>query len=123
MLELLVDAFGQIVALHHQLYAAGAVLQFDEGDLAHHALGQHATGQSKHFIHLRQGLGIILRKAPVQFSRIAVGPEIVRIGDGIRLQRMQFFAPLGDQAVFFLRAVGARVLLVLFAHAYLPVTA
>ncbi len=91
-----------MIPLQHQLYAATAVLQPDKCDLAHHTLGHHATGQREFFIDIRQGLGIIIGKPLVQVSGVGIGPEIVRIGVGFGLERMQFFTALVDQAVFIL---------------------
>jgi len=77
--ELLKNALGQLVALHHQLDGAAAILQSNKCDFAHHALGHHAAGDTKLFLDLGQLLTFHCTETVVQGSRRGIFTEIVRI--------------------------------------------
>ena len=100
MLELLIQAFGKIVTLHHELHIATAILDFDKGNFAHHAFGHHAAGQRECFIHPGQCLDVVIRKPLVQFSSVGIGLKIVGVGNGFRFKCVQLLPPFRDQAIF-----------------------
>jgi hypothetical protein len=114
------------VRLREHLDRARDVLDLDEADFALPAPRHDAARDADATIDFRQrfsgpffGIGVFA----LQIARECVGAEIVRKRDALAAQRAQFFAALGDEAVFVLRsfrgAAGIGGLLV--AHAYMSV--
>ena len=79
LLEFLIDAVGDTVALEPHLNLPGTVLQFDKTGFAHDALGHHASGDRDMHIFFLQRLVIVLVKCLLQLVRRRVAPKIVRV--------------------------------------------
>ena len=100
LLELLIDALRQPVALQANLYLCRAVVQLDETGLPHDALDHHATGNADAHRFLGKVVGFVAAVAALQFVCQRVSPEVVRERVTRLPQAIQFAPPLCDQPVF-----------------------
>ncbi len=108
VLELLKHAFGQLVPLQHQLDGAAAVLQEDEGNLAHHAFGHHAPGDGENLIDGFERRCVRVTETLMEFGGCGVLAEVVRVRLPRFAQSRQLGPPLGDEAVLVLFGVACR---------------